>query len=237
LLSRSKERLAHESIANLSQAPVHPICALLAIALVLSACGSSSATKTVTTTTTVTVAANHTPTQTRPVPPIRGRHSVPARTTPRTVVAPTPSATGNPAVDATTSDGAVVSLDDGSVYSVSDGDVSSWSSGDEVAVSDAQDSLTNLSTSDNVSVSYVGDTSDDSLYSGAGQSQDTSSDDGSLLVLDDGSVWAVTDPSDQGTASQWQDGASIIVNDSSPGYLLVNTDDDETVHANYIGDE
>jgi endonuclease YncB( thermonuclease family) len=149
-------------------------------------------------------------------------------------------------VDAVTSDGAVISLDDGSVYSVDSGDqatVRQWSSGDQVAVDDAGDTITDLSTGDNVYVTEAGQADDSSNTSytdtGAQHSQDTSSDDGSIVVLDDGSIWSIAS-ADQATTAAWADGDSIVVNDSSSGvgsYQLVNTDTQEAVDASYVGDE
>jgi endonuclease YncB( thermonuclease family) len=155
-----------------------------------------------------------------------------------------PSSTAS--VDAVTSDGAVISLDDGSVYSVDSSDqsaVSQWSSGDQAAVDDTGDAITNLSSGDNVPVTEAGQTDDfgNTSYAdtGAEHSQDTSSDDGSIVVLDDGSIWSVAS-ADQATTAAWTDGDSIVVNDSSSGigsYQLVNTDTQEAVDASYVGDE
>jgi hypothetical protein len=59
----------------------------------------------------------------------------------------------------------------------------------------------------------------------------------SIIVLEDGSIWEV-DAGDQATAAAWTDATSITVNESEgSGYELVNTDDHELIHANYIGDE
>jgi hypothetical protein len=128
-------------------------------------------------------------------------------------------------------------LDDGSVYSVDGGDqstVSSWSQGDPVTVSNSQDAIFNTSTGEKVSVTYVDDASAVNAYAGSGSSVAAKSDDGSIIVLDDGSIWIVASY-DQSTSSVWVDATSITVNDS--GDKLVNTDDQETVDANYIGQE
>jgi hypothetical protein len=82
-------------------------------------------------------------------------------------------------------------LDDGSVYSVDPGDqstVSSWSQGDSVSVSDSQDAIFNTSAGESVSVTSVGDSSDANAYAGSGSSIAAKSDDGSIIVLDDGSI-------------------------------------------------
>ncbi len=116
----------------------------------------------------------------------------------------------------------------------------SWSQGDSVAVADSGDAMTNLSTGENVSVTQVGDTSDHNVYPGPTGGSDliqAKSDDGSLLVLDDGSIWFVS-PGDQATSGPWVDQTSITVNEGSGGsYELVDTDDQEIVEANYIGRE
>jgi hypothetical protein len=146
-------------------------------------------------------------------------------------------------VDAVTSDGAVLVLDDGWVYSVDVGDrstVSQWSSGDQVSVEDSNDAITNLSTGEKVSVTYVGESSDANSYADMGDhTQQTNSSDGSIVVLDDGCIWSVAD-ADQATTSNWTDGDSITVNDSSDGSSsseLVNTDTQEIAEANYVGQE
>jgi hypothetical protein len=130
-------------------------------------------------------------------------------------------------------------LDDGSVYSVDGGDqstVSSWSQGDPVSVSDSQDAIFNTSTGESVSVTYVDDSSAANSYPGSGgdQSIAAKSDDGSIIVLDDNSIWIVASY-DRATSLAWVDATSIIVSNS--GDQLVNTDDQETVDANYIGQE
>jgi hypothetical protein len=134
-------------------------------------------------------------------------------------------------------------LGDGSVYSVDSGDqatTSSWTSGEEVAANEGAESLTNLENGEKVSAKHVGAITDANPYPGTGDhTQETNSDDGKIIVLDDGSIWAVPDASDQTTASIWTDATSITVNEESggSGYELVNTDDHEIVHANYMGDE
>jgi hypothetical protein len=116
---------------------------------------------------------------------------------------------------------------------------SSWSTGDPIAAAQAGDSITNLSNGDQVTVTSVGKSSDANPYSGTGDhTQDTNSSDGSVIVLEDGSIWEVS-ASDQPTAAIWNDDSSITVNETSSGssYELVNTDDQATVQANYLGNE
>jgi hypothetical protein len=128
------------------------------------------------------------------------------------------------------------------MYSVDAGDqptVSVWSAGDPVSLSASDDQLTNLSNGNTVTVTNIGTSSDANPYPKTGDhSQQTSSDDGSIVVLDDGSVWEVN-ASDQATTGAWPDSSSITVNamPSGTSYELVNTDDQSSVQANYIGNE
>ena len=53
----------------------------------------------------------------------------------------------------------------------------------------------------------------------------------------DGSIWIV-DATDRATSGPWVDAPSITIIDGSAGsYDLVDTDDRESVTANYIGQE
>jgi len=107
-----------------------------------------------------------------------------------------------------------VALSGGSVYSVDAGDqstTSSWSSGDPISVGQGGDTLANTSTGDNATVTRIGNTADGMTYTGSGDhTQQTKSDDGSLVVLNDGSVWEVFN-ADQSTATSWSDSAAITV--------------------------
>jgi hypothetical protein len=65
------------------------------------------------------------------------------------------------------------------------------------------------------------------------------SDNGSMIVLEDGSIWKI-DPLDKIDAMLWLPISSITVVTSDNGsagyeYLLINTDDGEKVHAKYLG--
>lgn len=218
---------------------------------IVAACGSAStATHAAATTSSspapVTVTVT-TPTTTPDV--LHPRHHRKRRVATATTTTPTPTRTNPPAgpspsapanvasVDAVTDDGAVLTLDDGGVYSVDSGDqstTSSWSQGDSVTVSDSQDAIFNASTGEKVSVTYVDDATARNSYPGGGDASiEAKSDDGSIIVLDDGSIWIVA-PYDRPTSAIWLDVTSITVNDS--GDQLVDTDDQETVDANYIGD-
>jgi hypothetical protein len=134
----------------------------------------------------------------------------------------------------------VLLLDDGSVYSVGSADqstVSAWSEGDDVSVDDSGGTITDTSSvsPEAASVTYVGDENGDYSYSAGGdQSQHTNSSDGSIEVLDDGSIWIV-DAADRSTTATWTDGDSVTVTEGQGGYELVNTNSQETVAANYVG--
>jgi hypothetical protein len=120
---------------------------------------------------------------------------------------------------------------------MSSGDDASSREGDEVAVGEDDRTLTDLANGEKFDVNRVGDNSDSNSYANTGDhTQDTKSSHGAIIVLDDGSVWSV-DAGDQSTASTWQEAPSITVNEGSgTGYELVDTDEHETVSANYIGD-
>jgi hypothetical protein len=140
-------------------------------------------------------------------------------------------------VETVTEDGSVVALDNQAVYSTSE-DASSWE-GDEVAIGEDDSSLTNLSMGDRIEVNRVGDLSKSESYSGSGDTLDSKSSDGSIIVLNDESVWAV-ESAGQSKSNTWTDSSSITVDESegaSNSYQLVNTDDHESVTANYIGEK
>lgn len=66
-------------------------------------------------------------------------------------------------------------------------------------------------------------------------------DSGTMMVLEDGSLWKV-DPYNKIDAMLWLPISSITIMESSEGslgynYLLINTDDGEQAHAKYIGRE
>ena len=63
-------------------------------------------------------------------------------------------------------------------------------------------------------------------------------DSGRVLVLDDDSVWGV-ESVDAVDSSVWVDGddVEVVKNNENPSYpyLLINKDENETVHAKYMG--
>jgi hypothetical protein len=140
-----------------------------------------------------------------------------------------------------TDDGAVVELDDGSVWSIDIADqstVTGWSDGDAMTTNSAGDTLIDTDQSETASATEIGSMTDTNAYAGSGTSIAALGDDGSILTLDDGSVWAINDLGDQSTVTGWSDGDPITVADNSDGtYTLANGNDNSTVSANYIGNE
>jgi hypothetical protein len=73
------------------------------------------------------------------------------------------------------------------------------------------------------------------LYSSPGDGHwiKSKSDDGTIITLEDGSVWQV-DPLDRIDTSLWLPITDITVVESDDGYLLINTDDGEKAHAELL---
>lgn len=209
---------------------------VLLATLALDGCNGAAHPNVASTTTTestpTTTSTTPPPTQSTPKP------KAPSHT-PRTHHAPLPPGSGSQTVETVTSNGEVLVLDNGDVYSVSSGDASSWE-GEAVHVSEDESHITKDDNGDQIEVSKVGDTSSGESYSGTGDEQDTNSSDGAILVLNDGSVWAVEN-ADQATARLWLDRTAIHVSEEESGglgtYVLHNTDDHESVTATYIGNK
>lgn len=77
------------------------------------------------------------------------------------------------------------------------------------------------------------------LGTGSGHWLQKNIDSGSMLVLEDGSLWEI-DPIEKIDAMLWLPMTSVRVLESTNGapgydYLIVNTDDGEKVHARYRG--
>ncbi|HME04939.1 MAG TPA: hypothetical protein VKG38_18095 [Solirubrobacteraceae bacterium] len=170
------------------------------------------------------------PTGTTPkAPPPRPRHRVP----PPAKVAPN----GEQSLAAIADDNEVVALSDGTVWSL--GSAESWSTGDKITVGESEDTLYDGTEGESVDATKIGEASDANPYPSEGEhTQEAISDDGSLIVLDDGSVWAVSG-ADQATAATWTDASTIEARQgsASPRYRLVNTGDESTVEAGYMGDK
>jgi hypothetical protein len=72
------------------------------------------------------------------------------------------------------------------------------------------------------------------LSPGSGHWVKSKTDDGSIVILEDGSVWEI-DPFDQIDTALWLPMTEITVVEMTGGYLLINTDDGEKAHAWLVG--
>jgi hypothetical protein len=144
-------------------------------------------------------------------------------------------------VETITRNGAVLVVSPGTAYSVEtpyQRTASSFASGDTVTVNEEED-ITDLRTGKRVSATEIGDTTEANVYPHGGSTHklSTASADGSIVVLNDESVWAVS-PAGRRTAASWAHGSSIAVpRHSHLLYGLLNTDDHTIVRASYIGEE
>ena len=68
---------------------------------------------------------------------------------------------------------------------------------------------------------------------GEGHWVQSKTDDGSIVILEDRSVWQI-DPLDQIDTALWLPMTEITVVEINGGYLLINTDDGEKAHARLI---
>jgi hypothetical protein len=189
---------------------------------------------TVTVTTPANVASS--PTKTTTLPTLNQVLARKAKPAPTPVAVP--SAGSDTTLTTYTDDGSVVELDDGSVWSVDDpSTVSGWSDGDPVTTTDAGDALVDTDTGDNTTATQIGSMTDQNSYFNTGDhSLRATGDDGSLVTLDDGSVWAINDAYDTPTVQGWTDSDAIVVRDNGDGtYTIVDTDDQSSVTANYVG--
>jgi hypothetical protein len=144
---------------------------------------------------------------------------------------------GEQSIAAITDDDEVVALSDDTVWSL--GSSESWSTADKITVGESEDTLYDAAEGESVEATKIGETSDSNPYSGEGEhTLEAVSDDGSLIVFDDGSVWAVA-AADQSTTSTWTDSSTIEVREggAGPTYELVNTDDQSSAQAGYVGDK
>jgi len=90
-------------------------------------------------------------------------------------------------------------------------------------------------------VTSGGGTTGGGIYAGVGQGHwiKENIDRGAFIVLEDKSLWKI-DPFNKLDAALWLNISNITVVESSGGspgydYLLINTDDGEKAHANYMG--
>ncbi len=128
----------------------------------------------------------------------------------------------------------VLALSDGSVWSLDSGQ--SWSEGDTIEVGENEGSLYDATAEESEEASKIGDAGGTGGYAGEGEehSIEAVSSDGSLLELEDNSVWSIV-PAGQATSSTWSDGDSVSVHGGGPQYTL--SDNGETVEAFYVGDK
>jgi hypothetical protein len=144
-------------------------------------------------------------------------------------------------IEAVTPNGAVVVVSPGTTYSVESQDwrtASSFAAGDPVTVNEEEE-ITNLRTGKRVAATEIGDTTEANVYPHGGTRHRLASRsaDGSIVVLGDESVWAVS-PATRATAASWAHGAMIAVpKHSHLLYRLVNTEDHTTIKASYIAEE
>jgi hypothetical protein len=144
-------------------------------------------------------------------------------------------------IESITPNGAVVVVSPGTTYSVESEDwrtASSFAAGDLVTVNEEEE-ITDLRTGKRVSATEIGDTTEANVYPHGGTSHRLASHsaDGSIVVLNDESVWAVS-PATRATAASWTRGDRIAVpKHSHLLYRLVNTQDHTTIKASYIAEE
>jgi hypothetical protein len=71
------------------------------------------------------------------------------------------------------------------------------------------------------------------LSPGEGHWVQSKTDDGAIVILEDGSVWQI-DPFDQIDTALWLPMTDITVVEIVGGYLLIDTDDGEKAHAKLL---
>ena len=150
----------------------------------------------------------------------------------------TPSGVPNSGVVAiTTSDGSILRLKSGAVFAVLNGDSSQWP-GTAVKVISGARIMLDAQRHDRAEVSYVGDPAKPQTYSNSGQhTQESGSADGSLILLDDGSVWAVQSAGRVHTRA-WPEGSVVDVEAATGGlYRLTNPSSGTSVLAAYVGEK
>lgn len=140
-------------------------------------------------------------------------------------------------VATTTADGSIVLLGGGAVFAVLSGDASSWT-GDRVTLVANGDVMLNSARRDRAEVSFVGDAGTARAYSNTGEhTQESGATDGSLVLLDDGSVWVVA-RADRGHNVEWSEGSVVDVEPGSHGlYRLSNPSSGSSVAAAYVGEK
>jgi hypothetical protein len=140
-------------------------------------------------------------------------------------------------VETTTADGTILRLRSGAVFAVLNGDASRWT-GDSVRVISGERIMLNARLHDRAEVTYVGDPAKPRIYSNTGEhTQESGSTDGSLLLLDDGSVWVVT-PEGRAHTHLWEESSTVNVEPGPHGlYRLANPSSGTSVLAAYVGEK
>lgn len=140
-------------------------------------------------------------------------------------------------VQTTTADGSIVRLRAGGVFAVLNGDASRWV-GDTVSVVSNERIMLNHARHDRAEVTYVGDAANPRTYSNTGEhTQESGAADGSLLLLDDGSVWVVPTTGRSHTYT-WTEGSVVNVEPGPGGlYKLANPSSGTSVLAAYVGEK
>jgi len=210
--------------------------ALVCIAAAAAGCGKSQPAPTV----TVAIAPKAPPPSTTPAtttrartpaaPPKPAKPAKPARgARPLAAVQP-----GGRTLAAITDNDEVLVLSDGTVWSLESSE--RWSPGDGITVAPGGNSLYDANEGERMSATKLGTTASASPNAAEGEhTLETISGDGSLIVLNDASVWAVAS-ADRSTSARWADAATIEVQEGSGGarYRLVNADDHSSVEAGYV---
>jgi hypothetical protein len=162
-----------------------------------------------------------------------GSETTPIRTAPPQVRTPGP--VDKYKVETVTGNGNVLVLDNGDVYALTSGEASE---GAEVTVTKGEKTITDPANGETLEVQRVGNLSESKRYTGASKStQDTSSKNGAIIVLRDGSVWSIAG-GDQAKTRLWEDADSITIHEESgSGYELVNAaKHDQSATAHFVGE-
>lgn len=139
-------------------------------------------------------------------------------------------------VETVTVDGSIALLRGGDVYAIVNGDSSRWE-GSTVRVISGGGIMIDAN-GEKAEVHLVGSVDHPRTYSNTGEhSQESGSSDGGLLLLDDGSVWAVP-AAERHHTRVWAEGAPVNVEPGPHGlYKLTNSSTGTTVLAAYIGEK
>jgi hypothetical protein len=164
-------------------------------------------------------------------------------TTVRLNRAPAPGAVNSvSSIEAFTGDGSIVELADGSVWFVAAaGDrttVLDWSVGDTTSITTV-DQLTDVDTGDSVTVTQVGQAGKARVYTSLGLRRLVAlGDNGTVLALSDGSVWALGASGAPSIADRWPIGSGVRVSRGAhAAYTLEDIRTDSHVPATYVGAE